>query len=358
MLERLRSWSYRRQLLGRAAPDILTALRGVVGVYSTHPTAPLSLLARSRAFEPSALHTLEQARRVLRVQAMRGSGFLVPAENAARIFSATRAPSARLERRLRVDGVDMDTYRRLTPRVLAAAVTPLLPREVRRAVGEDAAVLVSRILSWEGRILRIGAHLRVAQLRYVSTAAWLGHELEHVEPRSAWAWLAHEYLRAFGPARLTDFAWWAGASRKAATTALSDAHATDLGDGLLALPSDVEPFKRAPLLHGEPLDILPKWDAYTMAYAPDGRQRLVDDAHLGLAFTTRENSPGAMAGDGRPLILRAGRAVATWSHRFARDRMSVTVDPFPGEQLAAASVEDAFVPVGQLLGAAVNIQLV
>jgi hypothetical protein len=358
MLERLRSWSYRRQLLGRAAPDILSALRGVIAVYSTHPTAPLSLLARSAAFEASDLSALEHDKRALRVLAMRGSSFLVPTESAARIFSATRAPHTRLQRRLQVDGVDLDTYRRLTPGVLAAARTPLRPREVRHALGEDAAVLVSRILSWEGRILRIGGHLRVDQLRYVATQAWLGHELEAVEPRAAWSWLAHEYLRACGPARLADFAWWAGASRQVATTALSDARATDLGDGLLALSADVEAFQQVRPLQGEPLDVLPKWDAYTMAYAPDGRQRLVDDAHLGLAYTTRDNSPGAMAGDGRPLILRAGRAVATWSHRFDKNQMAVSVEPFSGERrLDRASLEAAFEQVGHLLHAAVTIRL-
>ena len=145
---------------------------------------------------------------MLRLQAMRGSGFLVPAENAQTIFAATRPPHARLARRLAVDGVGPGHLRRLTPPVLAAASKPLSPKEVRRAVGEDVAVLVSRILAWEARILRIGGHLRVNQLRYVATRAWLGHEFEAVDPAAAWAWLAHEYLRAFGPARQADFTWW------------------------------------------------------------------------------------------------------------------------------------------------------
>jgi hypothetical protein len=335
----------------------LTALRGVIAVYSTHPTAPLSLLARSRAFEPTELGVLEHDKQALRLLAMRGSSFLVPAESAARMFSATRAPHARLARRLAVDGVDLATYRRLTPRVLEAAATPLLPRDVRRLVGEDAAVLVSRILSWEGRVLRIGGHLRVDQLRYVATHAWLGHELEAVDPAAAWAWLAHEYLRAFGPARLADFAWWAGASRQVASQALDDVQVTELGHGLLALPEDVARFKRVQPLDPDALDVLPKWDAYTMAYAPEGRQRLVEDAHLALAYTSRENSPGAMAGDGRPLILRSGRAVATWAHRFAREQMAVTVEPFPGERLDRALLEAAFEPIGRLLQARVTVHL-
>ncbi|TME93509.1 MAG: hypothetical protein E6I52_24215 [Chloroflexi bacterium] len=84
-----------------------------------------------------------------------------------------------------------------------------------------------------------------------------------------------------------------------------------------------------------------------MAYAPDGRQRLVDDAFLGRAYTTVEGSPGATAGDGLPLVLRSGRAVAIWSHRFDGQRLSVTVAPFEGQQLP----NSAFDAVGQLLSA-------
>jgi hypothetical protein len=42
LVERLRKFTYRRQLLGGAAADPATALRELVGVYSSHPAAPLS----------------------------------------------------------------------------------------------------------------------------------------------------------------------------------------------------------------------------------------------------------------------------------------------------------------------------
>ena len=46
-LDQVRAFTYERQRLGRAAPDAPTALRAIVGVYSAHPSAPLSLRARS-----------------------------------------------------------------------------------------------------------------------------------------------------------------------------------------------------------------------------------------------------------------------------------------------------------------------
>ena len=74
--EQARRWTYRRQRLGRAAPDAATALREVVGVYSSHPSAPLSLHARCEALDAANFQALDAAR----LPAMRGSIHLLPRE--------------------------------------------------------------------------------------------------------------------------------------------------------------------------------------------------------------------------------------------------------------------------------------
>jgi hypothetical protein len=95
------------------------------------------------------------------------------------------------------------------------------------------------------------------------------------------------------------------------------------------------------------VDVLPKWDSYTMGYAPDGRQRFIDDQYLPLAYTSVTGSPGATSGDGLPLVLRRGRTVGTWSHRFDGHKLNVTVCPFEGERIS----DRAFEAVGELLSA-------
>ena len=70
---------------------------------------------------------------------------------------------------------------------------------------------------------------------------------------------------------------------------------------------------------------------------------------------------GATAGDGLPLILRGGRAVATWSHRLSGKTMSVTVSPFDmtareGEELLATTASE-FERIGQLFEARVETSL-
>jgi hypothetical protein len=322
-----------------------------MAVYSTHPSAPLTLLARTAKLNPAEFKKLEERRAAVRIVGMRGSAFMVPTASAARIFVAAGLPEARLESTLRSRGLDLETYRRLVPAVLECCATPLTPSQLKTClpVPEDV-YMVARVLARQGQILRVNTgSLRTDTLKYVATAAWLGQPLEKFDRGEALAWLACEYLRAFGPARVADFAWWSGCSRREADAAF--AHAPTVGrNGLLLLEQDAQSFDRVEPLDPMRVDVLPKWDALTMGYAPDGRQRFIDDRYLSLAYTSVTGSPGATSGDGLPLVLRGGRAVATWSHRFAGQKLSITVAPFPEKKEPID--EAAFDAVGSLLSAA------
>src|SRR5207253_6528856 len=118
--------------------------------------------------------------------------------------------------------LDLETYAGLVPRVLECCSTPLTPAELRGCANvDDNVYMVARVLARQGEILRVGASLRTDQLKYVATSAWLGRPFEQVEASEARAWLGREYLRAFGPARVVDFAWWAGLPRGSAVAALA-----------------------------------------------------------------------------------------------------------------------------------------
>jgi hypothetical protein len=209
--------------------------------------------------------------------------------------------------------------------------------------------MVARILARQGQVLRVGASLRTDQLKWVATSAWLGRPFEEVDRAAALAWLGRAYLSAFGPARVADFAWWAGCTRRDATTALVRLRAVER-DGLLLLEEDVDAFDNVEAIDPARVDVVPKWDSYTMGYAPDGRERFIDESFLKLAYTSVGGSPGATAGDGLPLVLRGGRAVATWSHRFSGDQLAVSVAPF-SEDAKAPIDETAFSAAAALLGA-------
>jgi hypothetical protein len=89
-----------------------------------------------------------------------------------------------------------------------------------------------------------------------------------------------------------------------------------------------------------------------MGYAPDGRQRLLDDTHLSLAYTNSGTAgKGGTSGDGLPLLLRGGHAIASWSHRFEGNRTQVKVALFGGDKLQFGLDARAFDVIGDLLGA-------
>lgn len=351
-LDRLRAWSYRRQLLATPAADPMDALRGVVAVYSSHPSAPLSLLCRSASFSPEWLGQAEERREVVRLMGPRGSIHLMPADTAPRIFATVRLPVEKFAGNLQYARITADEYDALRRRMPGILREPMTPTQAQEAFGMGANLMTAvRVMAYEGLVLRLGGSLRADALRYVSTEAWLGRPLDEPDPEKSLRWLGMEYLRAFGPARIKDVAWWIGCSQMRATDALRGAAVTDVGDGFL-LPEDLAAdFAAVMPLDANAVALLPKWDAYTMGYAPEGRQRFVADEHMKLAYSIAKMGAGATSGDGNPLLLRGGRAVAAWSHKFTGDRMAVTVTPFEPGALASLDLDTLFDDVGRLLGA-------
>jgi hypothetical protein len=296
MVEQLRAFTYERQRLGRAAPDAARALEDIVAVYSSHPSAPLSLHARAKTMDAKAFHGLD----VLRLPAMRQSIHLLPATTAHLAYHATPAPPADRKKRMKHFKLSEDRYQQLRRQILNAATEPLTLPELREAVGAEPDELkgVSAQMTRDAELIRVGAKgLRSNELRYQAV------ELEPADADEALAWLAGEYLHAFGPARAKDLVWWAGVSAGRAKQALA-AHDTEELDGdLLILAKDRRAFENAKP-PSNAVDLLPKWDSYTMGYAPDGRDRFAHPDVVKQCYDFR--------GDGRPVILVDGQAAGTW----------------------------------------------
>jgi hypothetical protein len=349
LAERVRAWSVRRQRLGgEAAPDLATALDDVVAVYGSHPSGPLSLAARVRRFDAAEYRGLEEDRAAVRMPAMRTSVHLVPVRSAPWVFAATHRDLRSQAWRLRNAGVDQAGYAVLRDRVVAAAREPLTLAEVRERAGlpaEGAAGLL-HAMGQEGVVLRVGAvSLRSSVGRYVATDAWLGAAFTPEGREAALTTLADRYLRAFGPARAEDLAWWAGGPRSWVPAALARLDLVDLGGGLL-LPADLhDAFRACVPPDPDVVDVVPVWDAYVMGYAPDGRARLADGPHVDRCYDE--------VGNGLGVVLSGGRAVAAWGSRFRGRVMEVDLDPFarlPARTRRA--VEGRFDEVARLLGAA------
>lgn len=291
-------WTHRQQRLGRSGGDPQATLRDVVGVYSAHPSAPLTLHARSPSLDAAGFRALD----ALRLPAMRGSIHLLPADTAHRIFRALPEPAASGVRRLKTFGLSPERYAELRSAVLEFAVDPRTARELRAQLGVEGELSgVIGQMTREGALIRVGASgLRSNELRYQACV------IPEADRDQSLAWLAGEYLRAFGPARRSDFAWWAGVSATRGDAALAGHETDELEDGLLLLRGQRAEFDRVGPPRGV-VDLLPKWDCYTMGYPLAGRGRFADADIVSSLYDHR--------GDGLPVVLVEGRAAGTWSLR-------------------------------------------
>ena len=354
---RVRAWSYRRQRLDRTAADIPTALADVVAVYATQPTAILSLAARVADLRPADYRRLDADRSAVRIPAMRSSSHLVPTATLARIAAATRRPAASFDWIWRGVGLTEPEYRAAGAAIVAAAATPVTVAELRTRLPTAAAALLDRhpqaatmlvrSLRAEGALVALApSSLRSNAFAYVAVEAWLGGPLEPVDPDDALAWLAGDYLRAFGPARVADFRWWAGTTAERAQAAVGRQATVDLGAGTAA-PG------RGPrrLRHDRPDSTPTRWPScpsgtcHTMGYAPDGRDRFVRPEDRARAYDG--------SGNGYGLVLSGGLAVAAWGLRFVGRRMEIDLDPFiPLDLDRRATIVGRFEALGALLDAA------
>ena len=337
-LDHIRVYSHTQQHLAKTARSAEQALRDVVAVYSAHPSAPLSLFARTKNFDAKKFRALEETRAVIRLGAMRGSIHLLPRETAPKIFAATIGDDPKmLARRLQVARVNLDEYTKFKREVLKNVRAPMSVRALREATGEKEAGLgtLLRAMSDERLVLRVGADgLRSNDLRYAPTKIWLGEELEKQDREKSLVWLAREYLRAFGPARIQDFMWWTSNTKTIATKILSQIETVDVGEGYLLLQEDARAFEKTKAFAKDVIAIIPKWDAYTMGYAPDGRER----------FVTRDTQTRIYdnVGDGYGAILLNGLAVAAWDLKSPKDILQVNIDWFekPNVKLKQAVIAE------------------
>ena len=330
-------WSYYRQRLGRQADTMEQALKDIIGVYSWHPSAPVSLRARAKDFSEEAFYALDDNRIAYRIPAMRLSNYMIHKDDAHRVLAATvPAPNDPFHAKRFgqvVKNVSEEQYRSWSDEIIQTVISPMALDEVRKATGiADATIkTILNRMAREGEILRIGAKsLRSNILDYVSTRAWAGSSFPLVEPDKAMAWLAGEYLRAFGPARTKDFQWWISTTVGKAKAAMAAHETVNIGNDYLILATDLKEFEDFNTEPKDSIDILPQWDSYIMGYAPDGRQRFVSPDMQHHIY----GDIGATGGNGFGTVMINGEVFAVWDCKFSGTKMNLRLNMFkePGKK--------------------------
>lgn len=196
---------------------------------------------------------------------------------------------------------------------------------------------------------------RGAKPTYVLLSDWLGQGYpgHTLTPESAYAELAHRYLKAYGPATPEDLAAWSGmpiSKTRAAWQRIADQliEVEIAGQSAWMLKTHAawldEPPLPAPVVR-----LLPGFDTYLLGYKK--RDLAVPPQHA-----KRINAGGGLL---NPVLLVDGRAVGTWKSKQQKQRLEVILQPFdqlppdlqPGLQ---AEVTD----LGRFLGIHAALQVI
>ncbi|MBS1690172.1 MAG: winged helix DNA-binding domain-containing protein [Bacteroidetes bacterium] len=328
---KFRHWSYKRQQLGKQGAEPIQVLKDIIGVYSWHPSAALSLYARLKSFGEADFYKLETSKAALRMPSMRLSVHMLPAGTAAQIFAATVPPASDpiWEKRYSQPGrkIPSEKYSNWRSLILKTVTKPLTASEIkeRTDIPDELTKFLLNRMGYEGDILRIGAEsLKSNIVSYVATRSWAKETLNRPGNEEALSWLAAEYLRAFGPARIKDFQWWAGITATKAKAAIAANDIEDIGNTYLLLRKDLNEYEHFKTPKIDSIDLLPQWDSYIMGYAPDGRARFVSPDMQNNIY----GALGATAGNGLGTVLINGLAHGAWNTKFTGNKMAVTLNMF------------------------------
>lgn len=358
--ERRARLSVRHHLVpAAAAPDVLTAVRGMVVLHATDPTT-VFLSARARVAGhrvPDLEAALYDDRTLVRMLGMRRTVFVVPVELAPVVQAACTRAVAVTERRrtvrfLREGGVTddpepwlaaveketLDALRRRRSALsteLSAEVPALAERMVFDAgtpqeVSQSVASRLLPLLAAEAQLVRgrpRGTWTSGGQYWWSTAEDWLPGGIAELPAEESRARLAGEWLRTFGPAPAADLKWWAGwtvAQTKAALAAVGAVEVDLDGTPGVVRPDDLDP---TPV--GEPAAaLLPGLDPTTMGWKDRGW--FLGD-HARELFDTNGNAG--------PTIWWEGRVVGGWAQRKSGEIVLHFLEDAGTEASAAAAAE-------------------
>nr|WP_198429046.1 winged helix DNA-binding domain-containing protein [Nocardia bovistercoris] len=343
-------------------PDaVADVVRSLVVLHATDPaTVFLSVAARSHTARPADVeHALYEERSLLRMLAMRRTMFVAPLDLVPALQASCGHDLAVKQRRTYgrfieqagvVDGdvaswlaeVEEQTHAALLARGAAtgAQLSKAVPR-LRTQVNPAPEKSYSRpgnITTWvlvtlgcQGRIVRgrPNGSWTSSQYSWAPVESWLPDGVAELAPEHARAELVRRWLRAFGPAPITDIKWWTGwtlAQVRAALSGLEVAQVDLDGTPGLILADDLDPVE--PPAPGAAL--LPALDPTPMGWQSR-------DWYLG------PHAPQLFDRNGNigPSVWWEGRIIGGWAQRKDGELVYRLLEDAGAEATAAVEAEAA-----------------
>jgi uncharacterized protein YcaQ len=336
--DRIASFRLRRNHLSDAAPadqDAVTICRDMCGVQAQVMSAAyLQLWTRNHAITRAHIeNALWKTRTLVKTSLMRQTLHLIPTDEFPLYIAALR-PSrfAQAMRVMERCGITPDESAALIPLIMetlsagplsrpaiAAAIRPKASKRVRFWM-ENSWSLV-RLPVAEGLICYGRGEDKA--IVFIRVDHWLPKlKLQLMSAAEAQCALLRKYLRAYGPATLSDFSHWAGIPMQEVRPlrALLEPELTEIpGDqkNCLLLREDVQVLNRSLMAKGS-IRLLPLFDSYLLAHRE--KDHLLSAAHYKRVYRNQ--------GWISPVVLINGVIAGVWSHKLQSKKLLVNIEPF------------------------------
>jgi len=339
LIQRINSWRMHRQHLDKpfASKNLVDLVKTIGWLYSPGCSTPyLALWSRVPNFKTDDLNQLVfEEQKLVQVETLRGCTMLVPREQAAvalRIRSRTFTELAKQARQyMPVNDSEMENLKGAIVKVLHSTAKTLeqiqvsvpstlirdFSPELKKIGLTNSLSLAVNLLKEEGKILKVQTRKRLDSTEY--SYALTANVLPEADPlnlrfEEACTRLAAQYFKAEAPARVKDFAWWAGINVTDAIKAAGESKPK-----LVAIP--VEGTKDEFLISEAELDeflaFSPQADAVNLIPYRDtflkGQREIVDrfvaSEHADKPFSRWK---GKLINDPLATIVRDGRVIGVW----------------------------------------------
>jgi hypothetical protein len=314
---------------------LVEAIHRRPGFYGPNPIAYLSLMARRPTL---TLGDLEEAlvndRSLVRATAFRGSLFLIASEDYPLYFRALYDTlSTTGMSRLRSEGIDETQLQRFADKLRGEAAAFTMPKQESEVVsilfpGKERRPGVDVERTLLRKLCDIGVLVRTTskgwkgnQFNYALAEHWLdGVTLAPEQIEQARVEVVRRYLRAYGPARLEDAAWWTGLPVADVRRVLEllgrevvKFPVDGLGEGLVTLREVADQTRKGGGAMNASILFLPLWDAYPLGWRD--RTRVVEPRFAPWVYDP--------AGNTTSIIAEEGRCIGLWQFR---DGDSITLE--------------------------------
>jgi len=338
-LQHMNSWRLHRQFLDRPFPskNILDLIKSIGWLYSPGCSTPyLSLWARMPSFKAEDLNRpVFEDRKLIQLETLRGCTMLVPRDQAAvalRIRTRTFTElSKQARQQMPVSEAEMEQLKlailkslqngpRTAEQLQQAAPASLIrdfSHDLKRIGFTNSLSLAINLLKEEGKLIKLQSRKRLDSTIY--SLVLTSSVLPEVDPfnlriEEACAQLAAQYFRAESPARVKDFAWWAGINVTDAMRAAAEVKpklvpisVEGTKDEFLMVEAELDEF-----LAFEPQESAINFIPYRDTFLKGQREivnRFVSTEHADKPFSRWK---GKLINDPLATIIQNGRVIGVW----------------------------------------------